>query len=70
MYYMGFTYAEAFNLPVAYKKWFIERVGKELSKTSEEGNTQSKALHANTPDVRATQGRQRTHVPSRLRRFT
>ena len=70
MYYMGFTYSEVHNLPVAYKKWFIERVSKELSKSSEEGATQSRAAHANTPELRQLQGRTRDQVPSRLRRFT
>lgn len=70
MYYGGFTYNEAYHLPVAYKRWWIERIGKELKKTSDEGATQSRSLQANTPDVRAAQGRQRTHVPARLRRFT
>lgn len=67
---MGFSYIEAYNLPVAYKRWFIERTSKELSKTHEQGDTQSKALHQNTPDVRSMQNRARSQVPSRLRRFT
>lgn len=70
MYYGGFLYREAYGLPVAYKRWFIERISKELSKTSDEGATASRAVHANTPDVRAAQGRQRSQVPSRLRRFS
>lgn len=71
MYYMGFSYKEVYDLPIEYKRWFIERVSKELKKGSEEGkSTQSKALEANTPDMRALQGYQRTEVPARLRRFT
>lgn len=70
MYYMGFQYQEAYNLPVVYKRWFIERVSKELNKTSEGGETQSRALHQNTPDVRAMQGRSRPQAPSKLRRFS
>ena len=57
-------------MPVSYKRWFIERINKELTRSSESGNTQSKALHQNSPDVRAMQGRVREQVPSRLRRFT
>lgn len=70
MYYGGFSFKEVLHLPVPYKRWFIERISKELNKTSEDGQTQSKATHANTPDVRAMQGRVRPQVPSRLRRFT
>lgn len=70
MYYGGFCYKEAYMLPVAYKRWFIERVSKELQRTSEEGATATRALHGNTPDVRAAQGRARSHVPARLRRFS
>ena len=76
MYYMGFSYKEAYHLPVPYKRWFIDRVVKELNRSG--GGTdddpkppaESRALHANTPDVRSLQGRQRAETPSRLRRFT
>lgn len=45
------------------KRWFIERIKQELTQG------ESKALHQNTPDVRAMQGKQRQTSPSRLRRF-
>lgn len=61
---------ETRNLPVAYKSWFIERISKELKRTSDDDNVNSRALHHNTPDVRAMQGRAREQVPARLRRFT
>jgi len=70
MYYGGFLWREILHLPVSYKRWFIERIGRELKRTSDDGNTQSKAAHQNTPDVRALQGKARAQVPSRLRRFT
>jgi hypothetical protein len=70
MYYMGFTYVEARNLPIPYRHWFLERISKELEKSSEEGSTSSRALHTNTPDIRAMQGRMRHAVPARLRRFS
>ncbi len=70
MYYMGFTYRDVMNLPVPYKKWFIERVSKELNKGSDKGQNQSRALHQNTPEVRSMQGMDRSQAPSRLRRFT
>ena len=67
MYYGGFSYTEIYNLPVSYKRWFVERISKELNRGKE---TESKALHQNTPDVRALQGKVRDQVPARLRRFT
>ena len=70
MYYGGFSWKETLHLPVPYKRWFIDRIIKELNKGSENGTNQSRALHQNTPDVRQMQGMARSHVPSRLRRFT
>lgn len=67
---MGFMYEECYRLPIAYKRWFIERVVKEINKGAEKGENQSRALHQNTPDVRAMQNRVRSQTPSRLRRFT
>lgn len=69
MYYGGFLYSEAYNLPVTFRKWFIERISKELHK-GEGKETQSRALHQNSPDVRALQGMSREQTPSRLRRFS
>jgi hypothetical protein len=57
-------------LPVEYKKWFINRISKEIEKSNEKGDGQSRATHHNTPDLRALQGKARQNVPSRLRRFT
>jgi len=70
MYYCGFTYRETYALPVAYKQWFIERIRKELTKSTDDGNTQSRALHHNSPEVRSMSGMARESSPSRLRRFT
>ncbi len=71
MYYGGFLWREAYNLPVSYKRWFVERIGKEISRsTSDGGSSQSRAVHQNSPDVRAMQGNVRAQTPSRLRRFT
>lgn len=53
MYYGGFLWREILHLPVSYKRWFIERISRELKRTSDEGNTQSRAAHQNTPDIRA-----------------
>jgi len=69
IYYGGFTWKETMSLPVAYKRWFIERISKELSKDNGDGG-ESRALHQNSPDVRAMQNKTRSNSPSRLRRFT
>ena len=70
MYYGGFSYTEIYNLPVSYKRWFIQRISNELNRTAEKGDTQTKALHQNTPDIRSLQGKMRSQVPAKLRRFT
>jgi hypothetical protein len=70
MYYGGFLWKEIYHLPVSYKRWFIERIGKEINRTSDNGATQTRALHQNSPDVRSLQGKSREQSPSRLRRFT
>ena len=70
MYYCGFTYREAYALPVAYKQWFITRLSKELSRGSEEGAAHSRAAHQNDAETRALMGMSRAEGPSRLRRFT
>ena len=75
MYYGGFTFRETYNLPVPYKRWFIDRIVKELNKGKDGGDddgggSSSRALHQNSPDARAMQGRMRQQSPSRLRRFT
>lgn len=61
---------ETINMPVSYKRWFIERIVKEINKGSDEGHNTSKAIHQNTPEVHSLQGMARSQVPSRLRRFT
>lgn len=70
MYYGGFLWKETLNMPVSYKRWFIERINKELKQSHDSGSTQSRALHQNSPDVRAYQNKARQQMPSRLRRFT
>lgn len=70
MYYGGFTYKEAYNIPVSYKRWFILRIQKELNRSNEEGSGQSRAAHHNTPETRALSGMTRSESPARLRRFT
>ena len=71
MYYMGFTYYEAYNIPVWQRNWFIKRINKEFEKANQQGKSvQTKAAHTNTPDARALMGNSRQAVPAKLRRFT
>jgi len=60
-------------MPVYKKRWWIDRLQKELNPKEGESPrpiAQSRALHQNTPELRAMQGLDRAQVPSRLRRFT
>ena len=73
MYYGGFTYSETYGLPVPYKRWFIDRIVKELNKGKGgdgEGGSANRALGSNSPEVRQLMGMSRAQTPSRLRRFT
>jgi hypothetical protein len=71
MYYMGFTYTEAMELPVWQRRWFIQRINQEFEKAKEaNGDPGSRAAHHNSPDARALMGRARSQVPAKLRRFT
>jgi hypothetical protein len=70
MYYMGFSYKDAYNLPIWQRIWFIERTNKELKAANDQGSDASRAAHANSPEHRALQGRARENVPANLRRFT
>lgn len=68
MYYIGFTYQDAYNLPIWKRNWFLERTMKEFKNSKGEG-TPTKAAHHNAPDQRALMGL-RPDAPARLRRFT
>lgn len=70
MYYMGFSYADAYRIPIQYRIWFINRVQDELKRANEKGDGQSRAAHDNSAEARALMGRSRAQVPSNLRRFT
>jgi len=72
MYYGGFTFTEAWNIPITWRMWFIQRINAEFDKSRGENDEggMSRAAHQNTPDVRQLQGMARAQSPSRLRRFT
>ena len=63
---MGFSYSEAYNLPVWQREWFIKRINKEIK----DSQGQSRSAEANTAEARELMGRHRAQVPSKLRRFT
>jgi len=66
MYYMGFTYREAYDLPIWQRKWFIDRIQQEITNTQN-----SRAATDNSADQRALRGVHRQNaVPAKLRRFT
>ena len=65
MYYMGFTYYEAYNLPIWQRLWFIQRINQEIKKTND-----SRAAHQNDPQTRQMMSKHRAQVPAKLRRFT
>lgn len=67
---MGFSYWECYNIPISYRIWFIERLNKELKKSSEKENTPTRALHQNDKQTRALLGLNRSETPARLRRFS
>lgn len=73
MYYLGFHYTEAYNVPIWQRRWFIERIQKEMKDSAERNGGEAdptRAAHQNQPDVRAMMGRHRAQVPAHLRRFT
>ena len=69
MYYMGFTYTEAYSLPIYQRMWFIRRMNDEIKRANDAGSNTSKAAHHNGPGMRQMQGR-RPNTPAKLRRFS
>lgn len=71
MYWMGFTFIEAINMPLSWRRWFIHRLQQELNKTGPNGEAPpTKSAEHNTRDIRSMLGRSRDAVPAKLRRFT
>lgn len=72
---MGFSYKEAYNLPIWQRAWFIKRTIKEINGSNganEDGDSMpaTKAMHMNSPEHRAYAGYSRAQTPARLRRFS
>lgn len=61
---MGFTYRDAYVLPIYQRKWFINRLTKEIRETNQSKGNQI------DPSYNALSGKSRTQIPSRLRRFS
>lgn len=69
-FHLGIDWNTFYNWPVSYKRWFIERLQKEMDKRSEAGDIPSKSSLSNTSDARALTGKSRSDsVPNKLRRF-
>ena len=68
MYYIGFSYIDAYNLPISIRKWFIKRFIKEISKENNDNPAPLKASHTQTAETRLFKGSHRTHSPNRLNR--
>lgn len=65
------SWSDYLIFPVAYRRWLIQRINKEIKEYAERGNNiPSKAAHHNTPDLRSLTGKARHMVPAKLRRFT
>ena len=64
---MGFSFIEAYNVPIWVRMWMLERLNKEIKESGKNGN---RAAHSNDAESRALMGRHRAQVPSKLRRFT
>ena len=67
---MGFTYREAYHLPIWQRIWFINRTNDEIKESNKQGETQSRGAHMNSPEARSMMSRARANVPAKLRRFT
>ena len=68
---MGFSYTEAYNIAIWQRRWFIERIQKEIKASADRGEaTPTHAAHQNDPNTRALMERHRANVPAKLRRFT
>jgi len=67
MHHLGFTYSDARDLQIPIRRWFVERINKQLSDSAAQGSTDTRSFEANTPDLRAARGSSRHVVPARLR---
>lgn len=68
-------YRTFYNLPIQYRRWYIERINKEIKAAADvnkRGGSEvpSRGAHHNDPTTRALSGKHRPIAPANLRRFT
>lgn len=57
MCYLGFGYDEARRLPIQYRRWFLERLQKEINDAHEnDDGLKPTSSYNNNPHTRAMQG--------------
>ena len=64
MYYVGFSYEDAYSLPVWQRVWYINRLNEEIKRS----NGQTRGMQ--DPGTREMSGMHRNNPPANLRRFT
>lgn len=60
---MGMTYAEAYNMPIWKRRWYLERVIQEIKKASGDSK-------GNSAETRGLSNKLRPSGPQRTKRFT
>lgn len=72
MYYGGMSWETYYRFPVAYKKWLIKRIEREIRGTQEQqSEIPSKAPHHNTTDLRSITGKTKPVMSSaKMQRFS
>ena len=64
MYYSGFSFRDAYRIPVWQRVWFVERIQTEIQKSQGQSRGHEGA------EARALQGKHRQFTPANQRRFT
>ncbi|MAG26240.1 hypothetical protein CMI47_11855 [Candidatus Pacearchaeota archaeon] len=73
MYYGGFSYSEAYSLPIPERIWFIHRIIAEVNKSQEGGEPDNVSSHSppmfkNMSPEMQTLMKQRVGAPNKLQR--
>ena len=68
-YYGGVSWETYYNWPIAYKRWYLKRLNKEIERAHKSGEQDmvSKAAHHNDPVTREMMNK-RPFVPHNLKR--
>lgn len=69
MHYGGMSWPTYYDWPIAYKRWYMGRLNKEIERAGNSGEQPlvSKALQHNDPETRQLMGK-RAFVPHNLKR--